>query len=62
MGWSTMTELQKCPWCRKPDSQDVDDPETLCEAHLAEHEGLSIDAMERRERLQHEDWAWLYGG
>lgn len=54
--------MSDCLWCRVPDSEDVDDPETLCEAHLAEHEGLSIDAMERQERLRHEDYLWLYGG
>ena len=44
-----------CEWCADPESQDAQQPELLCAAHQAEHEGLSIDAMERRDRIQYEE-------
>ena len=44
--------MSDCLWCRVPDSEDIDDPSTLCEAHEAEFEGLSVDELQRRDREQ----------
>lgn len=42
-----------CPWCADPDStDDSPDPRLLCHTHLAEFEGLSVDQMDRRDRIQ----------
>lgn len=52
--------MTDCEWCRDPEAQDAKDPGVLCDAHQAEHEGLSIDQMERRDRIQYEEereWA-----
>lgn len=38
-----------CEWCRGS-NEDAQSPETLCRAHLAEYEGLSIDELNRRDR------------
>lgn len=45
-----------CEWCRDPEIlDDAVYPELLCQAHRAEHEAMSIDAMERRDRIQYEE-------
>ena len=46
--------MSDCLWCRVPDSEDIDDPSTLCLDHEAEYEGLSVDQLRRRNR---EEWA-----
>ena len=47
----------RCPWCRTPDSdyEPMDPERELCRAHLAEHEGLSLDGLDRMEREQAAD-------
>lgn len=42
--------MSNCLWCRVPDSEDIDDPATLCRDHEAEWEGLSVDELDRRDR------------
>lgn len=41
------TGTSRCEWCRGIES---DDPAALCRGHLAEHEGLSVDGLDRMER------------
>ena len=45
--------MSDCLWCQVPDSEDIDDPETLCEAHEAEYEGLSVEGLRHR----NSEWA-----
>lgn len=45
-----------CLWCQEPDSEDVDDPRTLCRDHEAEWEGMSVDELDRRDREQLAEW------
>lgn len=44
-----------CPWCTGSDD-DEPDYDTLCLAHQAEYEGLSINELERRDREQYAEW------
>ena len=44
--------MSDCLWCQVPDSEDIDDPSTLCEDHEAKYEGLSVDELQRRDRDQ----------
>ena len=49
--------LAECEWCRIPDStNDSPDVDTLCRPHLAEHEGLSVDELDRMESEQLAEW------
>lgn len=46
-----------CPWCLDQTSEfepfDSDDADaTLCRAHVAEYEGLSLDGLDRMEAEQ----------
>ncbi len=53
---------KRCPWCANPDADDVDDPETLCAAHYAEHEGLSEVGVEHRDAQQRAEYdEWVLG-
>lgn len=45
-----------CPWC-KPDPPDDVDPGQLCMAHLAEHDGLTVDQIEEAEYAEWYDTA-----
>lgn len=40
-----------CPWCAGSANEDPD-TDMLCWAHLAEHEGLSEDELDRMESEQ----------
>jgi hypothetical protein len=45
-----------CEWCRDPETlDDAVYPELLCWAHRAEHAGLTVDAMQERDRIQYEE-------
>lgn len=49
-----------CEWCVFPASTEAQHPELLCQAHQAEHEGQTIDAMEHGDRIRYEEereWA-----
>lgn len=50
-----------CPWCLDQTSEfepfDSDDADaTLCRAHVAEYEGLSLDGLDRMEAEQAKDF------
>jgi hypothetical protein len=53
--------MSDCLWCRVPDSEDIDDPSTLCLDHEAEYEGLSVDQLLHREREQRAEERDMYG-
>jgi hypothetical protein len=42
-----------CEWCTYPDAGDPLDPFALCDDHLAEYEGLSLEEFYRRAREQY---------
>lgn len=53
---------EACEWCRNPEATETVQPELLCDPHRAEHEAVTVDAMERRDRLQYQearDWGEL---
>ncbi len=50
-----------CEWCAGA-QDDPQDPEALCETHLAEYEGLSVHAMRHRDAERHAGYAeWVLG-
>lgn len=58
--WYTTASGDDCPWCLDPESEfepfDSDDADqTLCRAHVAEYEGLSLDGLDRMESEQAKD-------
>jgi hypothetical protein len=46
-----------CLWCRNPgsDEEPVNPDAQLCRGHLAEHEGLSLDGLDRMDAEQAAD-------
>jgi hypothetical protein len=53
----------QCPWCADYDNADEDiDPTLLCRMHEAEHDGLSVAELERRDREQRAEFdEWVMG-
>lgn len=44
--------MTRCIWCIDPNSEDDSDPGTLCRAHLAEYDGVSVSELDRMESEQ----------
>lgn len=46
----------RCEWCRNPDADDANNPELLCDDHAAEYEGVSVDQLHSRDRIQYAEY------
>lgn len=54
--------LTGCPWCHGDDEAGERSPELLCRPHLAEHEGLPLAELDRRDAEQDAEYAeWVLG-
>lgn len=57
-----MTARRACPWCAGDDEAGERNPELLCRTHEAEHDGLSVAELDRRDREQDAEYAeWVLG-
>lgn len=45
-----------CEWCRNPNAEDADRPWDLCDDHAAEYEGISVDQLQTRDRVQYAEY------
>ena len=45
----------RCEWCQGTDTE-YPDLDTLCEIHQAEYEGMSVDMLRERDRVQLAEW------
>lgn len=53
---------KQCPWCAGDDAAGEQHPELLCLTHEAEHEGLSVAELHRRDAEQDAEYAeWVLG-
>lgn len=46
----------KCEWCLNPNADEADSPELLCDDHAAEFEGISVDQLHTRDRVQYAEY------
>ncbi len=46
----------KCEWCADPNADEPDNIDDLCDDHAAEYEGITVDQLHRREKIQTAEW------
>lgn len=45
-----------CEWCANPNATETTTPESLCDDHTAEYEGISLDQLQSRDQIQYAEY------